>query len=396
MLDGRQRARRDFLRYLALSPLAASLRGDADEGEVIAAVGEAINVFDFREVAKKKLPPAHYGYLATGAGGDSTTRANRRGFDRYSLRVRRLVDVREIDTSVEILGARWASPISLAPIGNQAAFHPGGVGEAAYGAKAADALQILSTVANTAVEDVVEARGEPVWFQLYPTERWEITRALLKRAEGAGCPAVALTVDALGSNRETLKRWAKKDQRDCRVCHNRDAPNDVLRRKPLFADVDLAKMGRLSPLWMTWDYVRRLRDATSMKLLIKGIVTREDAELAVESGVDGIIVSNHGGRSEPSGRGTIESLPEVVEGAAGRIPVLMDGGIRRGTDVFKALALGADAVAMGRPYCWGLAAFGREGVEASLRLVQKEFALAMRQAGTVSVDKITRAYLAST
>jgi len=202
-----------------------------------------------------------------------------------------------------------------------------------------------------------------------------------------------LTVDALGSHRETFMRWAKKDQRDCNVCHNRDAPNDVLRRKPLFADVDLATMGRLSPLSMTWDFVRRLRDATSMKLVLKGIVTREDAELAVENGVDAIIVSNHGGRSEPSGRGTIASLPEVAEGVRGRIPVLMDGGIRRGTDVFKALALGADAVSIGRPYCWGLAAFGAEGVEAVLRLVQAEFALAMRQAGTVSVDKITRAYV---
>ena len=389
----RRRARREVLRYLALSPLVAALRGDADEGELIEAVSEAINVFDFREVARQKLPPAHWGYLQTGTAGDATTRANRLGFDRWNLRVRRLVDVRAIDPSVEIFGNGWPSPVSLAPVGNQQAFHPGGVAEAARGAKGAGALQILSTASNFAVEDVVEARGEPVWFQLYPTEHWEITRALLKRVERAGCPSVALTVDALGNFHETSKRWAKKDQRDCSVCHHRDAPNDVLRRKPLFAGVDLATMGRLSPLGMTWDFVRRLRDATTMKLLLKGIVTLEDAELAVENGVDGIIVSNHGGRSEPSGRGTIESLPEVAEGVRGRIPVLMDGGIRRGTDVFKALALGADAVSIGRPYCWGLAAFGADGVETVLRLMQAEFALAMRQAGAVSVEKITRAYV---
>lgn len=389
----RRRARREVLRYLALSPLVAALRGDADEGELIDAVSEAINVFDFREVARRKLPPAHWGYLATGTAGDATTRANRAGFDRWNLRVRRLVDVRTIDPSVGLLGKQWASPVSLAPVGNQQAFHPGGVAEAARGAKRAAALQILSTVSNVAVEEVAEARGEPVWFQLYPTERWEITRELLKRVERAGCPAVVLTVDALGSHRETFMRWAKKDQRDCSVCHNRDAPNDVLRRKPLFADVDLATMGRISPLSLTWDFVRRLRDATPMKLVLKGIVTREDAELAAENGVDAIIVSNHGGRSEPSGRGTIASLPEVAEGVRGRIPVLMDGGIRRGTDVFKALALGANAVSIGRPYCWGLAAFGAEGVEAVLRLVQAEFTLAMRQAGTVSVNKISRAYV---
>ena len=189
----RRRARREVLRYLALSPLVAALRGDADEGELIEAVSEAINVFDLREVARQKLPPAHWGYLQTGTAGDATTRANRLGFDRWNLRVRRLVDVRAIDPSVEIFGNGWPSPVSLAPVGNQQAFHPGGVAEAARGAKGAGALQILSTASNFAVEDVVEARGEPVWFQLYPTEHWEITRALLKRVERAGCPSVALT-----------------------------------------------------------------------------------------------------------------------------------------------------------------------------------------------------------
>jgi isopentenyl diphosphate isomerase/L-lactate dehydrogenase-like FMN-dependent dehydrogenase len=144
---------------------------------------------------------------------------------------------------------------------------------------------------------------------------------------------------------------------------------------------------------MTWDFVRRLQDATSMKLLLKGIVTREDAELAVEHGVDGLVVSNHGGRQDPSGRGTIESLPEVVGGVSGRIPVLIDGGFRRGTDIFKALALGADAISIGRPYAWGLAAFGQEGVEAVIRLMQAEFEMVMRQAGTPSIKKITSDYL---
>jgi 4-hydroxymandelate oxidase len=322
-----------------------------------------------------------------------TLRANRTGFDKWQLRLRRLVDVKRLDTSIELLGKRWNSPICLAPVGNQEAFHPEGVRAAARAARATDTLQILSTVSNTAVEEVVEQRGGPVWFQLYPGEDWAITTAVLKRVERAGCPVVLLTVDSRGSKRETFSRLAKRDTRDCTLCHDHSAPNDVLRRKPLFQGVDLAKLGTLVPLDMTWDFVRRLQDATSMKLLLKGIVTREDAELAVEHGVDGLVVSNHGGRQDPSGRGTIESLPEVVGGVSGRIPVLIDGGFRRGTDIFKALALGADAISIGRPYAWGLAAFGQEGVEAVIRLMQAEFEMVMRQAGTPSIKKITSDYL---
>lgn len=394
-------ARRTLLRYLAMSPVLATplwpqisrTISDGEDGEVIAAVHEAINVFDFHAVAREKLPPAHYGYMATGTLDDSTLRANRTGFDKWQLRLRRLTDVKQIDTSIELLGERLKSPITLAPVGNQEAFHPEGVRAVARAARANGSLQILSMVSNTSVEDVVEQRGGPVWFQLYPGEDWDITRGVLKRVEQAGCPALVLTVDSRGSQRDTFRRLAKTDQRDCSVCHDRSVPNNVLMRKPLFDGVDLAKIGQLVPFDMTWDFVRRLRDATGMKLLLKGIVTAEDAELAVMNGVDGIVVSNHGGRQDPSGRSTIESLPEVISGTGGRIPVLIDGGLRRGTDVFKALALGADAVAIGRPYVWGLAAFGQEGVEAVIRLMQAEFEMVMRQAGTRSIKQITRDYV---
>lgn len=392
-------ARRAFLRFLAASPLLAAaprLWGEDPEiGEIVSAAEEAINVFDFHAVAREKLPPAHYGYLAGGTLDDATLRANRTGFDKWQLRLRRLMDVSTIDASVDLFGTKWKSPITLAPVGNQEAFHPEGVRASARGARKTDTLQILSTAANTAVEEVVENRGAPVWFQLYAGSDWAVTKAILQRIERAGCPAVALTVDGMGAKPETRFRWIKKDQRDCTLCHDRSKPNNVLMRKPLFADVDLVKLGALSPLSMDWDFVKRLRDATPLKLLLKGIVVREDAELAVENGVDGLIVSNHGGRQDPSGRGTIESLPEVVEGVRGRIPVLIDGGIRRGTDVFKALALGADAISIGRPYIWGLAAFGEEGVEAAIRLLQAEFEMVMRQAGTRSLAEITRQALVS-
>ena len=161
----------------------------------------------------------------------------------------------------------------------------------------------------------------------------------------------------------------------------------------MFDGLDLSKVTRLRPIPMDWNFVKRLRDTVAVKLLIKGIVTREDAQMAVEHGVDGLIVSNHGGRSEETLRATIESLPEVVEGAGGKIPVLVDGGIRRGTDIFKALALGATAVGIGRPEAWGLAAFGQLGVEAVLEMLRRELRTIMRQAGTTSVEKISRSYV---
>jgi isopentenyl diphosphate isomerase/L-lactate dehydrogenase-like FMN-dependent dehydrogenase len=158
----------------------------------------------------------------------------------------------------------------------------------------------------------------------------------------------------------------------------------------MFNGLDLSKVTAAQPANLNWDFVKRLRDTVTVKLLIKGIVTREDAQLAVEHGVDGLMVSNHGGRAEETLRSTIESLPEVIEGVAGRVPVIVDGGVRRGTDIFKALALAASAVGIGRPYAWGLAAFGRPGVEAVLEILRREFRTIMRQAGTISVEKITR------
>jgi 4-hydroxymandelate oxidase len=161
----------------------------------------------------------------------------------------------------------------------------------------------------------------------------------------------------------------------------------------MFDGLDLSKVTATHPANMNWEFVKRLRDTVTVKLLIKGIVTREDAQIAVEHGVDGLIVSNHGGRAEESLRPTIESLPEVIEGAAAKIPVLVDGGVRRGTDIFKALALGATAVGIGRPQAWGLAAFGQPGVEAVLEILRRELRTIMRQAGTTSVDKIARSYV---
>jgi 4-hydroxymandelate oxidase len=387
--------RRQFLRFLATSPALAPFvlqstgryagRGDG----LISSPSQAIDVFDFEKLAQNTLDPAHWGYLATGTDDDATITANRQGFDRFQLRPRRLVDIRKIDTSVEILGKKWPSPIVIAPTGSNKAFHPDGELAVARAARTKNHLQVLSTVASTGVEEVNEARGEPVWFQLYAGYSWEVTRALVARAEKAGCPALVLTVDLLGgSNRETAKRFAMLDRRECASCHPQSF-SDFIRSKPMYDGIEVSGDSEYAR-GLTWELVRRLKNTTSMKLLIKGIVTSEDAALAVENGADGVIVSNHGGRAEASGRGTIESLPEVVAATAGRIAVLVDGGFRRGTDVFKALALGADAIAIGRPYLWGLSSFGEPGVEAVLDILRAELELVMRQMGTTSVAAIQR------
>jgi isopentenyl diphosphate isomerase/L-lactate dehydrogenase-like FMN-dependent dehydrogenase len=410
MIQASDPSRRAFVRFLAGSPLLPLLGISAcarDESGVAAGDGalreladlvsspeDAINVFDFRAVARQVLPPAHYGYLATGVDGDETLQANREGFGRFDLRARRLVDVSSVDTRVEILGERWETPIVLAPAGSQKAFHPEGELAAARASTVLGHHQILSTVTTTSVEDVNAVRSRPVWYQLYPTSSWSVTQALLRRAEEAGCPALVLTVDLpVNSNRETLKRSVKADARDCSTCHDA-GPTGWLSRKRMFDGLEMQGVAFDTP-WMTWDFIGRLRDETDMRILVKGVVRGDDALRCVQYGADGIIVSNHGGRAEASGRSSIESLPEVVAAANGRVPVLVDGGFRRGTDILKALALGADAICIGRPYLWGMAAFGQAGVEKVLEILRAELQVAMQLHGVQSLADLDGSFVVS-
>ncbi len=398
--------RRRFLKLLAASPLfsyagwptgwLAALSGAPgnrfagggwlQDDDVIRSVEDAINVMDFEPAARKMLQTAHFAYLATGVDDDATIRANREGFSRFQFRARRLVDFSTLDMSTRLFGTRWETPIVLCPVGSQKAFYRDGERTTARAARAKGHLMMLSTVSSTAVEAVNEARGEPVWYQLYASPDWTGTRTMIKRVESAGCPALVFTVDLLaGSNRETLRRAERDETRFCDMCH------EPPRVKPMLGGLPVADPPLAARAPFTWDYVKRLKDATPMKLLLKGIVTPEDAELAVEHGADGIIVSNHGGRAEASGRSTIEILPEVATAVDRRVPIILDSGVRRGTDIFKALALGASAVGIGRPYIWGLSAFGQAGVETVLDILRRELELVMRQAGTTSLDAITRA-----
>ena len=384
--------RREFLKFLAASPLLGAVGQLQPRSEIIASPQDALNVFDFESAAREKLPAAHWGYLATGVDDDATVRANRAGFSRFQIRPRRLIDVSRIDTSIRLLGGSWNTPIILAPTSSHRAFHPDGELAVARAARSKGHLLMLSNLTTSPIEEVNAAHGQPVWFQLYATTEWNVTRTMVKRAEAAGCPVLVFTVDQIsGSNRETLRRFERQDTRDCRLCHDRTSLQTRSARRPMFSGFDLTGVGFQPPV--TWDYVKRLKDATPMPLVIKGIVTREDAELAVANGAAAIVCSNHGGRADETGRSSIESLPEVLEGAAGRIPVLVDSGFRRGTDILTALALGAAAVCVGRPYLWGLSAFGQEGVETVLDILTRELRLAMRYAGTPAIANITRGHV---
>jgi 4-hydroxymandelate oxidase len=393
--------RRAFLKFLAASPLLAGLPAAElfAQAGMLAKPGDALDVFDFEAMAQKIVPPAHWGYLMSGVDGDATLRANRDGFARYQLRTRRFVDVSRIDMGVDLFGEKFNSPIVLSPLSSQGAFHPDGEVASARAAKARGHLQMLSTQSTMGIEDVIKARGAPVWFQLYTTDSFAVTTRLLQRAESAGCPVVAITVDLpAGRNPVTQNRFQKQDTRDCTSCHGPAGPGGngtVVPTKPMFSGIDVKGVRLQSPS-LTWDFIKRVRDVTKMKVLIKGLESREDALLAVDNGADGIVLSNHGGRASESGRATIESLPEVIEAVAGRIPVLVDGGFRRGTDVFKALALGASAVGIGRPYIWGLSSFGQQGVERVLEMLSTELRLAMAGCGARSLKEISSAALIDT
>jgi isopentenyl diphosphate isomerase/L-lactate dehydrogenase-like FMN-dependent dehydrogenase len=407
-------ARRNFLRLLAASPLvsaiglpavlealqqakplakkkvAAAPVALAPKDTLITAASEAVDVMDFEAVAKKNLLPAHWAYMATGVDDDATIKANHEGFSRYQIRMRPLADFSKLDMSVQLFGRKWDTPIVLCPVAAQKGFHTEGEKGTAKAARAKGHLMCLSNQTSTSVEDVNTARGEPVWFQLYARPDFAGTTQIVKRAEAAGCPVLIWTVDLIGgSNRETLRRGEGPlgvRAPFCKECHEG-------RVIPMAQGLPPGNVERGGGGVFTWDYIKRLRDITKMKLFVKGIQTGEDGELAVRNGLDGVWVSNHGGRAGESLRPTIDSLPEVAAAVGGRMPVIVDSGVRHGTDIFKALALGATAVGVGRPQVWSLAAFGQEGVEAMLDILRRELQMTMRQTGATSIDKITRASL---
>ncbi len=406
--------RRAFLSFLAASPILAYAGYSSrwieevlaaplpQQNEVvIKSVKEALSVFDFDAAARVKLTPAHYEFITDGSFNNETLRANRDGFLKYEVRLRRLAGITKVDQSVKLFGRTWESPIFFSPVGRMNAYYPDGAVVLARAAKSTGTLQILSGSAAVlidprGIENVVAARGEPLWLAGLGSSMDEKT---LRRFESTGCPVLVWTIDDGGANTIGAKSVQRAGVRDldreaddrCVGCHaNLPQITRITPETPM--DV-LGAIGALqgeTSVKLNWDDVKRVRDMTRMKLVLKGIVAGEDAALAVKHGVDGIIVSNHGGHEDASGRGTIECLPEVLSGAAGKIPVLIDSGFRGGADVFKALALGATAVGIGRPHIWGLSSFGQEGVETVVAIMRRELQVIMAQTGAASIAQIRR------
>jgi len=354
---------------------------------------EPLNVFDLEAIAREKLSREAYDYYAGGAHDEVTLRGNRAAYDRLSIAYRVLVDVSRRDLTTTVLGQPVAIPVLVAPTAFHRLADPEGEVATARAAGAAGTVMILSTLSTSTIEAVASASSGPVWFQLYVYRDRRATEGLVRRAEAAGCRALVLTVDApLLGRRERDVRNRFRLPPGLAVANL--LPEGYGEMPPALADSGLAAYvaSFLDPS-LTWRDVAWLRSLTDLPVLVKGIVRPDDALRAADAGVAGVVVSNHGARQLDTAPATIDVLPEVVDALAAhghRIEVLMDGGVRRGTDILKALALGARAVLVGRPVLWGLAAHGEAGAAWVLRLLQDELDLAMALAGAPTVAGITR------
>jgi 4-hydroxymandelate oxidase len=344
-----------------------------------------VNLFEAQEQARAKLPAETFDYFAGGANDEVSLRANRRIYDDISLRYRVLVDVSVRSTATTLFGQKVAAPIVIAPMAFQRMAHPDGELAVAGAAHEAGILMTASTFATCCLEDIAAAGG-PLWFQLYVHQDRGITQALVERAEASGYKALVLTADVpeLG-RRERDERHGFSLPPGMRVSNfpsQQGANNQDL-------DFRIFVEGMRDPS-LNWKDVEWICSITKMPIIIKGLVRGDDALLAIEHGAKGVVVSNHGGRQLDTAIAPIKALPEVVQAVQGRIPVLVDGGIRRGTDVLKALALGADAVMLGRPVLWGLTVDGQAGVSRILQLLIAELDLAMALCGATTVNAIAR------
>ena len=348
-----------------------------------------VNVFDYEDHARQKLSQPFFDYIAGGADDEVTLRRNREAFERIELRPRALVDVSKVDLSATILGQEVELPILIAPVALQRLAHPEGEVASAAAAANAGTIFALSTMASATIEEVAAASDGPKWFQLYVHPDRKVAKRLVQRAEAAGYIAICLTVD--------VPRLGRRE-RDLR--NQLEFPAEVAHRNyigeievpPASVDPGQSALAAAADMLidpsLTWDVIDWLRSITGLPIVVKGIMTAEDARLAVDHGVSGIVVSNHGGRQLDGAPATIDVLPEIVEAVEGRCEVLLDSGIRRGTDVLKALALGANAVLIGRAFMWGLAVGGEDGVSRVLAMLRNELELAMALCGCRSVREI--------
>lgn len=346
MTYSRRKALQEFGILLAGSPL---LRADRTPP-----LDELVNLFEVESVARSKLAPAVYEHIAAGVGAGTTVRRNREAFDRITFRPRMLVDVREMDISLELFGQRWDAPILVGPTADHRIVHPDGEAATAKGAAAAKTLMVVSSRPSVPIQQIASVTKGPLWFQLDTEGDSNAMKQRVRGALDAGCKAICLTAGAPYEARPSWPPSAKTITK------------------------------------LTWTAIQQIREWSGVPVLIKGVLSPEEAQMCVEKGTQGIIVSNHGGRYVDGAPATIDVLPRIVDAVAGRVPVLIDGGFRRGTDILKALALGAKGVLLGRPPLWGLAAFGAEGVQKVLEMLQTELALAMGLSGKPDLAAVDR------
>jgi isopentenyl diphosphate isomerase/L-lactate dehydrogenase-like FMN-dependent dehydrogenase len=347
-----------------------------------------VNLDELEQQAKQQLDQASYDFIAGGAGAELTLRANREAFQRITIMPRALTGIKQVDTSTNLFGQRVSMPIYVTPMANHGVVHPSAEVGSAQGAKKAGTLFVAPTGSNKTMEEVATAtKDSPRWFQLYFNKDPEINKQLLQRAENAGYSAIVLTVDlpVLGI-------------RDRNVRNSFRLPSD-LNRPNISSERFVAATRSLQSLTsgikddLNWDDYEWIRKNTTLPVLVKGILSPDDAEEAAKRKVPGIIVSNHGGRQLDTGFGAIEALRPIVERVKGKTSILFDSGIRRGTDVFKALALGAEAVGVGRPVLWGLALYGAAGVASVLEHLRAELVNVMRLAGSARLRDISPEYV---
>ncbi|MEX2271568.1 MAG: alpha-hydroxy acid oxidase [Vicinamibacterales bacterium] len=356
-----------------------------------------LNLADYESLARSRMEPSAWDYYSGAAGDERTLTENAAAFGRIKLLPRVLVDVSRIDTKVTAIGQSLSMPIMLAPTAFNKLAHPDGEAAAARAAAAAGTLMVASTIATCTLEEIAQAAPDAArWFQLYVYKERSVTTELVARAEAAGYRAIVLTVDTPVLGRR---------ERDTRNSFMLPAGMGIANFAGLEERLEQAPgwgpgssfsayVHNLFDASLTWDAVDWLRKCTKLPILLKGILTPEDARTAVSAGAAGIIVSNHGGRQLDDAVATIDALPAIADAVGGKIEIFMDGGIRRGADVFKALALGARAVLIGRPFLWGLAASGEDGVRGVLEILRSELELAMALAGRPTVSAIDRTAIA--
>ena len=366
--------------WAAASPLFAGPQEEAArevfEPDRVAPVDELINAFEYEDVARKRLPETLYDHIAGGAGSERTLRRNREFFERITFRPRMLVDVSRMDLSIELFGGKQFAPILVGPSAGHRRLHADAEGATVQGAGEAQSAVVVSRRSSLPIREIAARAQTPLWFQADAENNADVTREEVKRAADAGCRVICLTI---GNSQAGLLE---------RDLHNRRETAGS-EQGPTWPP-DPAKLRERGGPRLAWDVIDRVKEWSGLPVILKGVMSPDEANQAVTNGVDGLVVSNYGGRTIDGVAATIEVLPLIADEVEGRVPIFVDGGFRRGVDILKGLALGADAIWIGRPILWALAGYGAAGVETLLRLLQQELALAMGLSGKPNLASIDR------